>query len=44
MDNIIEQCNAFLVKSDDRFATTIQWAIADMRRYSGDFWNKSTVR
>jgi len=44
MDNIIEQCNAFLVKSDDRFATTIQRAIADMRRYSGDFWNKSTVR
>lgn len=44
MDNIIEQCNAFLIKSDDRFATTIQRAIADMRRYSGDFWNKSTVR
>lgn len=44
MDNIIEQCNAFLVKSDDRFAATIQRAIADMRRYSGDFWNKSTVR
>jgi hypothetical protein len=44
MDNIIEQCNAFLIKSDNRFSTTIKRAIEDMRRYSGDFWNKSTVR
>lgn len=43
MDNIITQCNAFLVKSDSRYANTIKRAVNDLRRYSGDFWNKETV-
>lgn len=43
MDNIISQCNAFLVKSDSRYANTIKRAVNDLRRYSGDFWNKETV-
>jgi len=44
MDNIIEQCNSFLSKSDDRYSNTIRRAVEDMRRYSGDFWNKGTVK
>lgn len=43
-EDILEQCNSFLTKSDNRFNTTIQRAVNDLRRYSGDFWNKSTVR
>lgn len=43
MDNIISQCNVFLVKSDSRYANTIKRAVNDLRRYSGDFWNKETV-
>lgn len=43
MDNIISQCNAFLVKSDSRYANTIKRAVNDLRRYSGDFWNNETV-
>lgn len=43
MDNIITQCNAFLVKSDSRYANTIKRAVNDLRRYSGDFWNKETI-
>lgn len=41
---IIDSCNSFLVKSDDRFSTTIERAVSDMRRYSGDFWDKSTLK
>lgn len=41
---IIDSCNSFLTKSDDRFSTTIERAVSDMRRYSGDFWDKSTVK
>lgn len=37
---IIEQCNAFLTKSSNRFANTISRAVDDMRLYSGDFWTK----
>ena len=44
MDNIISQCNAFLVKSDSRYAATIKRAVNDLRRYSGDFWNQETVK
>lgn len=44
MNDIIEQCNAFLTKSDNRFCETIQRAVKDLRRYSGDFWNSATVR
>ena len=38
--DIIEQCGNFLTKSSNRFANTIQRAVNDMRRYSGDFWTK----
>lgn len=41
---IIDSCNSFLTKSDDRFSTTIERAVSDMRRYSGDFWDKSTIK
>lgn len=41
---IIDSCNSFLTKSDNRFSTTIERAVSDMRRYSGDFWDKSTVK
>ena len=44
MDNIISQCNAFLVKSDSRYAATIKRAVNDLRRYSGDFWNQETIK
>ena len=44
MNDIIEQCNAFLTKSDNRFSDTIARAVKDLRRYSGDFWNNSTIR
>lgn len=40
MEDIIEQCNRFLAKSDSRYSSTIMRAINDLRRYSGDFWNK----
>lgn len=40
MEDIIEQCNRFLSKSDSRYSTTIMRAVNDLRRYSGDFWNK----
>jgi hypothetical protein len=38
--DIIEQCGNFLTKSSNRFANTINRAVCDMRRYSGDFWTK----
>lgn len=38
--DIIEQCGNFLTKSSNRFANTINRAVGDMRRYSGDFWTK----
>ena len=38
--DIIEQCGNFLTKSSNRFANTINRAVSDMRRYSGDFWTK----
>lgn len=44
MNDIIEQCNAFLTKSDNRFSDTIARAVKDLRLYSGDFWNNSTIR
>lgn len=44
MDNIISQCNAFLVKSDSRYSATIKRAVNDLRRYSGDFWNQETIK
>lgn len=40
MDNIIEQINDFLCKSDSRYSSTIKRAVEDLRRYSGDFWAK----
>lgn len=43
MEDIIEQCNRFLSKSDSRYSTTIMRAVNDLRRYSGDFWNKDTL-
>lgn len=42
--DIIEQCNSFLQKSSNRYCNTIQRAIKDLRAYSGDFWNSSTVK
>lgn len=44
MDNILEQCNAFLVKSDNRYSTTIRRAVDDLRMYSGDFWNSNNIK
>lgn len=41
---IIENCNAFLVKSNNRYNDTIQRAVNDMRRYSGDFWDKDYTK
>lgn len=41
---IIKSCGEFLSKSNNRYNDTIQRAISDLRRYSGDFWNSSTVR
>ena len=43
MDNIIEQCKEFLTKSDARYNVTITRAVNDLKRYSGDFWNKKTI-
>lgn len=43
-NDIIKACGEFLSKSDNRFNETIQRAIEDLRIYSGDFWNYSTVR
>ena len=43
-EEIIAQCESFLSKSDKRFASTIDRAVDDMRRYSGDFWNTSFIR
>jgi len=37
---VINNCNAFLGKSDSRYSTTVMRAINDLRRYSGDFWDK----
>jgi hypothetical protein len=42
--DIIEQCNSFLQKSSNRYCNTIQRAIKDLRAYSGDFWNSSTIK
>ena len=41
---IIEQCNEFLTKSDARYNVTIQRAVNDMKRYSGDFWDKEYIK
>ena len=41
---ILEQLNNFLIKSDKRFASTIDRAVNDMRRYSGDFWNEEYTK
>lgn len=43
-NNIINTCGEFLTKSDNRFSDTIQRAVKDLRIYSGDFWNSSTIR
>ena len=43
MDNIIEQCKEFLTKSNNRYNVTINRAVNDLKRYSGDFWNKKTI-
>lgn len=43
MEDIIEQCNRFLSKSDSRYSTTIMRAVNDLRRYSGDFWDKESM-
>lgn len=37
---IIEQCNAFLRKSDTRFNRVITRALNDLQMYSGDFWTE----
>lgn len=37
--SILDQCNKFLHKSDDRYNVPINRALNDLRRYSGDFWN-----
>lgn len=42
--DIINACCEFLTKSDNRFSNTIQRAVKDLRIYSGDFWNSSTIR
>lgn len=41
---ILRQCNSFLQKSNNRFADTMNRAVSDLRRYSGEFWNKDTVK
>lgn len=41
---VLEQLNEFLVKSDSRFSTTINRAVNDLRRYSGNFWNEDYVK
>ena len=38
MDQIVEQLNTFLTKSDTRFSVPINRAINDLQIYSGDFW------
>ncbi len=43
-NDIIKACGEFLSKSDNRFNETIQRAIKDLRIYSGDFWNSSTIK
>lgn len=43
-NDIIKACGEFLSKSDNRFNDTIKRAIKDLRIYSGDFWNSSTVK
>lgn len=40
---IINQCSEFLKRSSNRYATTIQRAVSDMRRYSGDFWDDGFI-
>lgn len=39
-NEIIENCGKFLAKSDSRYSTTIQRAVSDLKRYSGNFWDK----
>lgn len=41
---VLRQCNSFLQKSNNRFADTMNRAVSDLRRYSGEFWNKDTVK
>lgn len=36
---VITNCNNFLNKSASRYSNTLDRAINDLRRYSGDFWN-----
>lgn len=44
MDNIIEQLNAFLTKSDTRFSFPINRALNDLQIYSGDFWTDEFMK
>ena len=37
---IIEQCNDFLRRSSARFSESMQRAMLDLRRYSGEFWDE----
>ena len=41
---VLRQCNSFLQKSNNRFADTMNRAVSDLRRYSGEFWNNDTVK
>lgn len=42
--DIINQCNEFLTKSDTRYNVTIQRAVDDLKRYSGDFWTEDYLK
>ena len=42
--NIIEQCRKFLLKSDNRYNRTINRAVDDLRRYSGNFWTEDYIK
>ena len=42
--SIINQCREFLTKSSARYSQTINRAIEDLRRYSGDFWTKEYLK
>ena len=37
--DIINQCSDFLSRSSKRFASTLNRATKDLRRYSGEFWD-----
>ena len=37
--DIIKQCQEFLGKSSRRYSKTINRAVSDLRRYSGNFWD-----